>query len=43
MIYFISNTTSISTSFKTATIDDVVKYCEPTSAGLGRTWSLKED
>ena len=22
---------------------DVVKYCEPTSAGLGRTWSLKED
>ena len=28
MIYFISNTTSISTSFKTATIDDVVKYCE---------------
>jgi len=22
---------------------DVIKYCEVTSARLGRTWSLKED
>jgi len=22
---------------------DVIKYCEITSAGLGKTWSLKED
>ena len=28
MITFISNTTSISDSFKQGTIDDVVKYCE---------------
>ena len=22
---------------------DVIKYCEVTSAGLGRTWSLKKE
>ena len=28
MIYFISNTQSISSNFKSATIDDVVNYCK---------------
>ena len=28
MIYFISNTQSISSNFKSATIEDVVEYCK---------------